>query len=95
MSTIEVTQQEVTIEVSTPEVVIEVEGAGPAGPQGAPGATGATGPTGATGATGAAGPANLYIQNATPSSPPATYAWFQTELGAGTDFTVWLEDGLA
>lgn len=55
---------------------------------------GIQGPAGAQGAAGAAGPQNLYIQNAAPSSPPATYAWFQTGLGAGgTSMTLWVEDG--
>jgi hypothetical protein len=59
---------------------------------------------GGTGATDAAtarsnlgiapGSTALYIQNAAPSSPPATYLWIQTGLGlSGTDMTFWVEDG--
>ena len=38
---------------------------------------------------------NVFIQNAPPGSPPATYLWIQTGLGgSGTDMTFWVEDGL-
>lgn len=40
------------------------------------------------------GATNVFVQNATPSTPPATYLWVQTGLGAsGTDMTFWIEDG--
>jgi hypothetical protein len=29
-----------------------------------------------------------------PVNPPAAYAWLQTGLGTGHDFTLWIEDGL-
>ena len=56
---------------------------------------GIQGATGATGASGAAGPQNLFVQNAAPVTAPPTYLWIQTGLGAGTDMTFWVEDGLA
>lgn len=47
-----------------------------------------------TAGQGPAGPANLFIQNAAPVTAQPTYLWVQTMLGAGTDFTLWIEDGL-
>lgn len=44
-------------------------------------------------ATGGGGTQNLFVQNSTPGSPPSTYLWIQTGLGAGSDFTFWIEDG--
>lgn len=48
-----------------------------------------------TGQMGPAGPANLFIQNAVPVTVLTSYLWVQTGLGAGTDLTFWVEDGLA
>lgn len=35
----------------------------------------------------------VFIGADAPISPPATYVWFETGLGDGTDFTLWIEDG--
>lgn len=43
---------------------------------------------------GGGGTQNLFVQNASPVSPPSTYLWVQTGLGtSGNDFTFWIEDG--
>jgi hypothetical protein len=37
---------------------------------------------------------NLFVQPTAPISPPSTYLWIQTGLGAGgSEFTMWIEDG--
>ncbi len=36
----------------------------------------------------------VYVQNTAPSTPPTTYVWVQTGLGAGSDWTLWFEDSL-
>jgi hypothetical protein len=68
---------------------------GPKGPQGIQGPAGPTGPQGPQGEPGTgSGGGNLFVQNAAPSSPPATYLWVQTGLGTGgTDMTFWVQDG--
>jgi hypothetical protein len=68
---------------------------GPQGSQGIQGPAGPTGPQGPQGEPGTgSGGGNLFVQNAAPSSPPATYLWVQTGLGTGgTDMTFWVQDG--
>lgn len=46
----------------------------------------------ATGSAVAAGQ-NVFIGPDAPEDPPATYAWFETGLGDGSGFTLWIEDG--
>lgn len=79
MSDLDISVVEQSIDVALATLSVEVEASGPQGPRGI---------------QGAAGIQNLFIQNAAPSSPPAAYVWFQTGLGAGTDLSVWFEDGL-
>lgn len=37
--------------------------------------------------------APVYVQDSAPVGPPSKYVWFQTNMGAGEDFTIWIEDG--
>ena len=53
----------------------------------------APGPPGPQGPQGVPGNANFFIGPDAPVNPPTTYVWFETELGDGTDFTMWVEDG--
>lgn len=46
-----------------------------------------------TGSASAPGAQNVYVQDTAPTSPPATYLWIETGLGAGDDMTFWVEDG--
>jgi hypothetical protein len=36
----------------------------------------------------------FFMGASAPASPPPAYAWLQTGLGTGHDFTLWIEDGL-
>lgn len=38
---------------------------------------------------------NVFIQPSAPSGVVGNYLWVETGLGAGTDFTFWVEDGIA
>ena len=50
---------------------------------------------GIQGPPGAPGAMNVFISPTAPPTPPATYLWIQTGLGAsGIDMTFWVEDGL-
>lgn len=67
---------------------------GYSGFSGGTGTSGYSGFSGATGTSGYSGVQKVFVQTTAPVSPPASYLWIQTGLGAGHDVTFWYEDGL-
>jgi hypothetical protein len=46
-----------------------------------------------SGGGGVAGSVPLFVQDSAPTAP-GNYMWVETGLGAGTDWTIWIEDGI-